>query len=170
MGCGFSPYILIHRLWWVDGLGFLTIYICISSLVSRCVGVSHHIYWYIVFSEPLGWGFSTYILIYRLHWAAGLGILSIYTYISSLVSRWVGVSHHIYLYIVFSEPLGWGFSPYILIYRLQWVAGLGFLSLYTYISSPVSSWVGVSHHIYLYIVFSEPLGWCFSPYILIYRL
>ena len=57
----------------------------------------------------------TYTILSLRRW---VGVCRNTSYTSPSQSRWVGVSLHIYLYIVFSESLGWGFSPYILIYRL----------------------------------------------------
>ena len=95
-----SLYILKYLLNWIVGR-FVAIYTYTTLSLRRWVGVCRNISY-----------------IYLLHRVAGLEFLSIYSYISSSVSRWVGVSLHIYLYIVFSESLSWGFSPYILIYRL----------------------------------------------------
>ena len=134
------------------------VYTYISPSFSRWVEVSRYIYLDIAFSESLGWSFSLYILTYLLQWVAGLKFLVIYTYISPSVSRWVEVSRYIYLHISFSESLGWSFSLYILTYLLQWVAGLKFLVIYTYISPSVSRWVEVSRYIYLHISFSDSLG------------
>ena len=183
LGGGFSLYTLTFHLQWASGWGFLAIYTDISPSVSHWVVVSRYIYWHFTFSESLGWGFSLYSLIFHLQWASGWGFLAIYTDISPSVSIWVGVSCYIYRYFTFCQPLGGGFSLYILTFHLQWVTGWGFLAIYTAISSSVSHWVGVSRyiytdispsvshwvgvsrHIYCYFIFSESLGGGFSLYI-----
>ena len=138
--------------------------------MSIWVGVSRYIYRYFTFSEPLGGGFSLYILTFHLRWASGWGFLAIYTDISPSVSIWVGVSRYIYCYFTFCQPLGGGFSLYTLTFHLQWASGWGFLTIYTAISSSVSHWVGVSRYIYRYFTFSEPLGGGFSLYTLTFHL
>ena len=161
LGGGFSLYTLTFHLQWASGWGFLAIYTDISPSVSHWVVVSRYIYWHFTFSESLGGGFSLYSLIFHLQWASGWGFLAIYTDISPSVSIWVGVSCYIYRYFTFCQPLGGGFSLYILTFHLQWVTGWGFLAIYTAISSSVSHWVGVSRYIYTDISPQWASGWGF---------
>ena len=170
LGGGFSLYIQICHLQWASGWGFLAIYTAISSSVSHLVGVSRYIHWHFTFSEPLGGGFSLYILTFHLLWASGWGFLAIYTDISPSVSIWVGVSRYIHWHFTFSEHLGGGFSLYILTFHLLWASGWGFLAIYTDISPSVSHWVGVSRYIYWHFTFCEHLGGGFSLYIQIFHL
>ena len=165
LGGGFSLYTLTFHLQWATGWGFFAIYTDISPSVSHWVGVSRYIHWHFTFSEALGGGFSLYTLTFYLQWAYGWGFLAIYTDISPSVSHWVAVSRYIYRYFTFSEPLGGGFSLYILTFHLQWATGWGFLAIYTLtfhlqwvtgweflaihsdISPTVSHWVGVFRYI-----------------------
>ena len=170
LGGGFSLYTLIFHLQWASGWGFLAIYTDISPSVSIWVGVSRYIHWYFTFSEHLGGGFSVHTLTFHLQWASGWRFLAIYTDISPSVSIWVGVSCYIYRYFTFCQPLGGGFSLYILTFHLQWVTGWGFLAIFTDISPSVSIWVGVSRYIYRYFTFSEHLGGGFLLYIQIFHI
>ena len=180
---GVSRYIHWHFTFSENLGGGFSLYTDISTSVSHWVMVSRYIYWHFTFSESLGGGFSLYTQIFHLQWASGWGFLAIYTDISPSVSHWVGVSRYTFWHFTFSESLGGGFSPYILLFHLQWVTGWeflaiytltfhlqwvtgwGFLAIYTAISSSVSHWVGVSRHIYCYFIYSESLGGCFSLYI-----
>ena len=63
---------------------------------------------------------------------------------SPLVSHWVGVSCYIHRHFTFSQPLGGGFSIYILIFHLEWVNGWAFLAMYTDILPSMSLGGGFS--------------------------
>ena len=107
---GFSLYTLTFHLQWatVGGGGSFSLYT-----------LTFHLLWATV------WGFfATYTDISHSvsHW---VGVLAIYTDISPPVSHWVGVSRYIYWHFTFSEPLGGGFSLYILTFHLQWDTGWG---------------------------------------------